>query len=338
MYSYSPELWIIFFLIYGFAGWVYEEIFYLITEKQLVNRGFIHGPILPIYGAGAIIILFAVMPVSSNPVLVCLVGGFTATVLEYLTGEAMLALFHVRYWDYTGLFLNIKGHICFRATLTWCIASMLLVYAVHFPLAAFLNTIDTRFVYAAAHIGALCFAADFAISFREALDLRAVLDKLTAENEELARLVAEFEKGIDEAEAQLKRAKAEIKAEIKADAERRHAEINERLNRLEELRQSAKTEFERLKFNAEGDIEQLLLIAELKTKKLKTDTENDLEYLKQQVERQYLYIHTRLHRRRNDRSFMRIRAIMRRNRIASRDKYQKALEQLKNNFKEKIKE
>ncbi len=330
MYSYTPELWIIFFLIYGFAGWVYEEIFYLVTEKKLVNRGFIHGPVLPIYGTGAILILFAVIPVSSNPVLVCLVGGFAATVLEYFTGAAMQSLFHVRYWDYTGLFLNLKGHICFRATLTWCIASVLLVYCVHFPLAAFLGTLDTRLVYALAHIGALCFAADFAVSFREAMDLRAILDKLTAENEELAKMVNEFNEKLNEAEKQLKQAKAELKA----DAERRRSEINDSIEQLHALRRNAETELERLKFNAEGDLEQLLLTAELKTRRLKTETEDSLEYLKEKIERQYIYIHTRLHRRRHDRSFMRIRGILRRNHIVSGEKYRKALEQIKDKWRD----
>lgn len=314
MYSYSPEEWMIFFLIYSFIGWIYEEIFYLFADKKLVNRGFMHGPFLPIYGVGAIIILLAVLPVGTNPVLVFLIGGLAATILELLTGMAMEAMFHVRYWDYTGCFLNYNGHICFRATLVWCIASVLLVNCVHVPLGNFLKSMNTTVVYAVAHLFSLGFTADFAISFREALDLRQILDTLMADNEEFAKIAAELNAKKEDIEAAVR--------EFEAKREKLEADISD-------MRDKAEYEIERRKFNAESDMEQLKMKAEVKADSFRKEAEEELMRISEHIEAQKAELRSRLHSYKRTSGYKKIKLIMNRNTIVSSERYKKALEQLK---------
>lgn len=111
--------WVLCFYIYCFLGWVWETCYVSIRKKKFVNRGFMKGPLLPIYGSGALCILFASEPFRGNYVLMVLTGMVMATVLEYATGAVIEALFRVRYWDYSNDFLNINGYVCLKSMLCW---------------------------------------------------------------------------------------------------------------------------------------------------------------------------------------------------------------------------
>ena len=97
--EYSVGQWMMVFYLYSLAGWLWEVALCLVKERRFVNRGFLTGPILPIYGFGALSILLCCVPVQQNALLVALVGTAVASAVEYVTGWAMEALFHVRYWD-----------------------------------------------------------------------------------------------------------------------------------------------------------------------------------------------------------------------------------------------
>ena len=86
MYEYSVFEWISFFMIYCFLGWMFESLYVSWECKKWVNRGFLNGPFLPIYGFGAIIMLFVDLPVKNNIILIFLFGMMAATILEYITG------------------------------------------------------------------------------------------------------------------------------------------------------------------------------------------------------------------------------------------------------------
>lgn len=133
MYGYSIEQWITFFAVYCFVGWGFESIYVSIEHRKWVNRGFLNGPFLPIYGFGAIIMLFAALPVRDNIALTFLFGMAGATALEYFTGYVMEKMFHVKYWDYTYEPLNVDGYICLGCSLMWGALSVLLVRVVHRP-------------------------------------------------------------------------------------------------------------------------------------------------------------------------------------------------------------
>lgn len=99
--EYSVSQWVLLFFLYSFCGWCWEVFLYLVKERRFVNRGFLFGPILPIYGFGAVGILLTCVPVEGNMALVALVGTIAASLLEYVTGFLMESIFHVRYWDYS---------------------------------------------------------------------------------------------------------------------------------------------------------------------------------------------------------------------------------------------
>ena len=115
------------FLLGCFAGWIYEEIFYWITEGMLRNRGILYGPWLPIYGIGALGI-YALKPIKKHPVLMFLLCVAVTGVVEYIIGFAGIHLFGMRLWDYRGLFLNISGIICFRSVVSFGILGLVFHY------------------------------------------------------------------------------------------------------------------------------------------------------------------------------------------------------------------
>lgn len=123
------KLFLIFF-IGCLIGWLYEEIFYFVDEGIIVNRGYLYGPYLPVYGVGALLIYLLLNRFKKQPILVFLLSFIITGIVEYLTGLWMWEVYHRRWWDYTGLFLNIDGYVCFRSLFTFAIASLALIYLV----------------------------------------------------------------------------------------------------------------------------------------------------------------------------------------------------------------
>lgn len=109
MHVYTTGQWVLLFFFYCLCGWVWESCYVSLCQRHWVNRGFLHGPLLPIYGSGAIIILLATIPVAEDLRLVWLFGMLAATALEYVTGDVMERIFKVRYWDYSNQKFNLKS-------------------------------------------------------------------------------------------------------------------------------------------------------------------------------------------------------------------------------------
>ena len=193
MHVYSAGQWVLLFFFYCFCGWVWESCYVSACQRHWVNRGFLHGPLLPIYGSGAIIILFATLPVAGNLALVWLLGMLAATLLEYVTGAAMERLFKVRYWDYSQKKFNLDGHICLSSSIAWGFFSILLVKFIHPPIARLLADVPAWLVDPLALLLTAAFTVDVVQSVQAALDLRDVLTRLTEENEDLRRLAKRAE-------------------------------------------------------------------------------------------------------------------------------------------------
>jgi uncharacterized membrane protein len=92
--SYTLDQWVLFFFFYCLCGWIWESCYVSARQHRWVNRGFLHGPLLPIYGSGAVIVLLATLRVQGSLPLIALLGLLAATVLEYCTGAAMERLFN----------------------------------------------------------------------------------------------------------------------------------------------------------------------------------------------------------------------------------------------------
>ena len=193
MHVYTTGQWVLLFFFYCFCGWVWESCYVSLCQRRWVNRGFLHGPLLPIYGSGAILILLATIPVADDLRLVWLFGMLAATALEYVTGAAMERIFKVRYWDYSNQRFNLGGHICLSSSIAWGFFSILLVRFIHPPIARLLARVPALLVDPLAHVLTIAFTVDAVRSVQAALDLRDLLARAAEENEELRRLAKRAE-------------------------------------------------------------------------------------------------------------------------------------------------
>lgn len=192
-YQYTFIQWLLFFFIYCFLGWVWESCYVSIKKREWINRGFLHGPMLPIYGSGAIIVLICTIGVRDQIVLTFLFGMIGATILEYVTGACMERLFRVRYWDYSHMPLNLKGYICLPVSLGWGVFSVLLMRVIHVPIENLVLQIPERIAEVVSVVCSSAFAVDFTLSFSEAMDLRDMLIRLSDSNEKIQRLQKRLE-------------------------------------------------------------------------------------------------------------------------------------------------
>lgn len=190
MYHYTAIQWLFFFYFYCFFGWVFESTYVSIKSRHLVNRGFMRGPFLPIYGSGAIMMLVVSMPFQDNLILTYLAGCVGATLLELVTGMTMEALFKVRYWDYSNQKFNYKGHICLSSTIAWGFLTIFMTQFLHKGVEKLVLSIPYNILTILTVVLSVCIVADFTLSFKAAMDLRDVLiglDKARAEMEKIQK-------------------------------------------------------------------------------------------------------------------------------------------------------
>lgn len=193
MYSYDFTQWLLFFYLYSFVGWVWESCYVSLKKARWVNRGFLNGPFLPIYGFGALTILLSTLAVRESLPLIFLFGMTAATILEYFTGACMEKLFHVRYWDYSNQKVNLNGYICLTSSLAWGFFSVLLVRVIHPPVETAVLRIPATAAEVVTVVLSILVAGDVTQSFHEALDLKETLIKLSESNEHIRRLQKRLE-------------------------------------------------------------------------------------------------------------------------------------------------
>ena len=130
------------FFLYGFIGWGVEVVYAAIKEHKLVNRGFLCGPICPIYGCGMVVLNWTVAALapsgegkSVSTVAVFFVGMVLTTAIELVGGWTLFKIYHIRWWDYSNMKFNIGGYICPQFSLLWGLGSVIMVKLVHPALA-----------------------------------------------------------------------------------------------------------------------------------------------------------------------------------------------------------
>lgn len=231
MYSYHFREWLSFFYFYCIFGWCFESTYVSVKDRHLTNRGFLRGPWLPLYGSGAILVLWLTLPFQEMPALVYVVGAIGATVLEYVTGEAMVRLFKVRYWDYSSQKFQYRGHICLSSTIAWGFLSLLMVYAVHKPVEQFIFWMHEEVVSVLTFGITVCIVYDFSNAFRKAMDLRELLIQAELLCGELEKRAAEKRRLL---EATVTFAKAAVEERLEEQIERAEQSKEQILQKLEE--------------------------------------------------------------------------------------------------------
>lgn len=187
-YSYSAAQWLLVFYLYCMLGWCFESTVVSVGQRRLVNRGFLRGPMLPIYGFGAVILLYVSLPLKQHPVWLYLASMIAATVFEYIVGVVMEKIFKVKYWDYSKQRFQFQGYICLRSSLCWGFLGLILTSVIHPPIEKlvlglpFIGLIVIDVLFSAA------FISDVIVSVRSALDLAKVLEELDRLREQGAEL------------------------------------------------------------------------------------------------------------------------------------------------------
>jgi len=123
--------WFLYFIIYSFIGWLYESILCSINEKKWVNRGFLNGPLCPVYGFGALSVLFLLNQRVNNVFTLFFVSMIVTSLLEYITSFLLEKLFHAKWWDYSHYRFNIQGRISLIGAIVFGGLSVLLIKIIH---------------------------------------------------------------------------------------------------------------------------------------------------------------------------------------------------------------
>lgn len=120
-----------YFFIYACLGWILEEIYCIMETHTFTNRGFLFGPLCPIYGYGALILIIFFRKYKKNPIKVFFLAAIIFSIFEYITDFFLEALFASRWWDYTGFFLNLNGRITFSFSIVWGLGSFIFIRFIH---------------------------------------------------------------------------------------------------------------------------------------------------------------------------------------------------------------
>ncbi len=167
-----------YFFVYSFLGWVTEVAFHAITQGKFVNRGFLNGPVCPIYGTGMVVVLLILGEYISRSWAVFLVGVALPTLIELVTGWVLERFFHNKWWDYSSRRFNFKGYICLEFSILWGVAVLCAVEIVH-PAVAWLTGLFNEFWGTLAVC--LCLAAliaDVVVTVLQVLKLNRILGEI----------------------------------------------------------------------------------------------------------------------------------------------------------------
>ncbi len=235
MIYYKTFQWLFFFYFYCFCGWCFESAYVSLKAGKPVNRGFMRGPFLPLYGSGAIMMLVVSMPFQDNVLLTYLAGVLGATALEYVTGVTMEALFKVRYWDYSKQRFNFQGHICLSSSIAWGFLTILMTRVVHRPVEQFVLSIPGSILAPVTLVLTLYIVVDFTLSFKAAMELRDLLAKMQKLKEEVERLQKRLDVLIafSNAEKEQRRQESELSlAELSHGVKQRFASLKENIQSM----------------------------------------------------------------------------------------------------------
>lgn len=168
------------FIIYSYAGWLYESILCSIEEKRFVNRGFLNSPICPIYGSGAVLVIITLGDIK-NPLEVFILGILLTGILEYLTSYIMEKLFKAKWWDYSERKFNIKGRVCLLGAFVFGVMTLLTVYILNPFISSLVRRIDYKILLPISIFLIIGISIDLIITVSNLINLNDRLAKLQDE-------------------------------------------------------------------------------------------------------------------------------------------------------------
>ena len=187
------------FYLSSFIGYIIEVLWCFLASKRFVNRGFLCGPVIPIYGFGALLILFCLLRYYEDPVVIFVFGVIITSALEYFVSFLLEKIFHNKWWDYSNKKYNINGRICLQNSLAFGVLSLIIIYVVTPGYYFLFSLIDFKVWMILAIIFTVIFVLDVIYSVIIAYNLRnriIIVEEL--KNEKIALIPVIFEKRLRE--------------------------------------------------------------------------------------------------------------------------------------------
>lgn len=181
MFHYEWYRLLFLFFIFCNIGWVIESSIESLYRRRFINRGFLNGPYIPIYGFGGMTILICCMPFQHNGFLVYIVGVLSCTALEFFVGWVMETIFQKQFWDYSMLKFTYKNRISLIPSLFWGLLSLFLVYVLYAPVDKLANFVSAEFAMIYDLIFAVVMLVDIVISISRHIHYKEYLKKFTPE-------------------------------------------------------------------------------------------------------------------------------------------------------------
>ncbi|MBS6195621.1 MAG: hypothetical protein KH828_08580 [Clostridiales bacterium] len=172
------------FIVYSFLGWVWESCYVSVKNRKWVNRGFVSGPFVTIYGVGAVAVYVILRPLEGRILGLYLAGVAVTTLLEYVTGVLMESIFHTNWWDYSDKKYNFQGKICLGSSIAWGFFTLILFYILQPAVSSAVDKVPEKTGVILIYLWLAYYVVDFSFSAAAAFDLRGKMQKLDGAWEE----------------------------------------------------------------------------------------------------------------------------------------------------------
>lgn len=190
----------VYFIVYSFMGWIFETTYCTVTKKSWDNRGFLYGPVCPIYGVGAVSITIIVDSMAGKIDYtwwqVFIISFFGSIVLEYITSWGLEKLFHAYWWDYSDLPFNINGRVCLPCSIGFGVGGIVVVYLILPLTRKILSVFSPLGLEGASLFFMAVFAADFTLTVSALTHFeKSILHLENSLNEHMSNFVDGIEDG-----------------------------------------------------------------------------------------------------------------------------------------------
>ena len=228
-----PDLFLSFF-IFSFVGWIVESFYCSVGEKKLINRGFLYGPMCPIYGTGCIVMHLTLTRLFDYPWAVILAGMVICDIVEYITSFAMEKLFNARWWDYTGYFLNINGRICLKHTIFWGIGAYAYIYIVQPFHLIWYTAVPVLYRRIALYVILGIFLVDLLFTVKAAMNIRKIFNRINRIRNTIIELADKVQLGAEEVSDDIRQTVREHAGEIIVKTAELTRDVDEATIKLED--------------------------------------------------------------------------------------------------------
>ena len=191
--NYDLFMYFMMFMFYSIVGWIIEVIYTFITDKKIVNRGFLIGPYCPIYGVGCLLIIILLKKYTDDFIVLFIMSMLICSLLEYLTSYVMEKLFNARWWNYSNRKFNINGRVCLETLIPFGIFGSLILLVVNPFVVSIFNKIPDNIFKVITILFFIIFVIDEVVSYIIINKLNISTSEITIDNtEEITQKVKEY--------------------------------------------------------------------------------------------------------------------------------------------------